>query len=97
MEMNPDYQKLRQHDSIMTERVLDLERQIDALRRKQPVAAAWTAITNKLPDADMTVLLALDDGEVWPGYLDGDTWRYVTADPLGSRVTHWMDFPEPPK
>lgn len=57
----------------------------------------WTAVAEKLPDADITVLLALDDGEVWPGYLDGNTWRYVTADPLGSRVTHWMDFPEPPK
>ncbi len=96
--MTPDeYQRLRQHDSIMTERVLDLERQIDDLRRQLPVADPWTAVAARLPDADLTVLLALDDGEVWPGYLDGDTWRYVTADPLGSRVTHWMDFPEPPK
>jgi hypothetical protein len=95
-----DYQRLRRHDAIMTERVLDLERQIDDLKRRAspplPAQCQWVAIADRLPDADLSVMLALDDGEVWPGYLDGDTWRYVTSDPIGARVMYWMDFPEPP-
>lgn len=95
-----EHQRLKRHDAIMTERVIDLERQIDDLKRRAalpaPAQFQWVAIADRLPDADLSVMLALDDGEVWPGYLDGDTWRYVTADPIGARVTHWMDFPEPP-
>ncbi len=89
-----EYDRLKRHDNIMTERVLDLERQIDTLRRAPP--SPWTPVAKSLPDADIVVLLALDDGEVWPGYLDGDGWCYVTADPIGARVTHWMDMPEAP-
>ena len=95
-----DTQRLRIHDAIMTEQVLQLEKQIDALRaavKAAPTWPQWTRVEDKLPDADLTVLLALDDGEVWPGYLDGDEWRYVTSDPLGSRAVAWMDLPEGPE
>jgi hypothetical protein len=94
--LQTEYQRLQRHDAIMTERVLDLERQIDDLRRNSPKPTQWTPIAKGLPDADITVLMALDDGEVWPGYLDGDVWRYVTSDPIGARVTHWVDLPEAP-
>jgi hypothetical protein len=58
----------------------------------------WIKTSEKLPDDDMTVLLALDDGEVWPGYRDAGIWRYVTGDPLeSSRVTYWMDLPPHPE
>jgi hypothetical protein len=61
------------------------------------MAPAWTDIAAALPDADTLVLLALNDDDVWPGYLDGDTWRYVDAMPITrERVTHWMHMPAPP-
>lgn len=40
-------------------------------------ATTWVAAAERLPDDDMTVLIALDDGEVWTGYRDGDDWRDV--------------------
>lgn len=58
----------------------------------------WIPVSKSLPDDDQTVLLAMDDGEVWTGYHDADRWFYVSGDPISGRapVTHWMEFPEPP-
>lgn len=57
----------------------------------------WTAAANTLPDDDVLVLLALSDEEVWPGFKDGDVWRYVDATVIeSSSVTHWMHFPPAP-
>jgi len=57
----------------------------------------WTPTDVSLPDDDMTVLVALDDGEVWPAFLDGETWRYVTDDPIeDARVLFWMHIPAHP-
>lgn len=57
----------------------------------------WNQVGTVLPDDDTLVLLALNDDDVWPGYRDGDTWRYVDAMPIRSeRVTHWMPMPAPP-
>jgi len=58
--------------------------------------STWIDASQQLPDDETTVLIALDDGEVWTGYHEGDQWFYVSADPLGARVTHWMELPEPP-
>lgn len=59
--------------------------------------ATWIDAATALPDADTLVLLALNDDDVWPGFLDGDTWRYTDAMPITSeRVTHWMSMPAPP-
>lgn len=60
-------------------------------------AVNWIPAADRLPDADSCVLIALDDGEVWTGFYDEDTWRYVSADPVSARVTHWADFPAPPQ
>lgn len=61
-------------------------------------APKWTAADERLPDDDATVLIAMDDGEVWTAYLDAGQWRYVSGEPItAARITHWMDFPEPPK
>lgn len=57
---------------------------------------AWTAVADGLPDDETTVLIATEDGEVWTGFMDGGQWRYVSADPVGIPVTHWMHFPSPP-
>lgn len=57
----------------------------------------WVSVTTRLPDADLLVLIALNDDDVWTGYRDGDIWRYVDAMPItGERVTHWMPMPAPP-
>ncbi len=56
----------------------------------------WVDATLELPDDDTTVLLALEDGEVWTGFRDAGAWCYVTADPVESTVTHWAAFPAPP-
>lgn len=60
---------------------------------------SWIPVSKKLPDADIIVLVAFDDGEVWPAYLgDEQQWYYITADLIDgpSKITHWMDLPEPP-
>jgi hypothetical protein len=57
----------------------------------------WVPVTECLPDANTLVLLALNDDDVWPGFRDGDTWRYVDAMPISvERVTHWMHMPPAP-
>jgi hypothetical protein len=57
----------------------------------------WTSVKAVLPDSETLVLLALNDDDVWPGYRDGDTWRYVDAMPIDvERVTHWMRMPPAP-
>lgn len=56
----------------------------------------WIDASSHFPDDDMTVLLALDDGEVWTGFMDDGVWRYVSADAIEGTVKHWAEFPEPP-
>lgn len=62
-----------------------------------PSTIVWVDSRKELPDDDITVLVALADGEVWTGFHDAGQWRYVSADPIESEVTHWASFPEPPK
>ena len=56
----------------------------------------WHDAALDLPDDELTVLVALDDGEVWTGFLDAGQWRYVSADLIEPTVTHWAEFPLPP-
>jgi hypothetical protein len=49
------------------------------------------------PDTDITVLVHIADGEVWTGFLDADTWRYVSGGSVEAPVLHWADFPQPPQ
>lgn len=62
-------------------------------------AAEWIPVGGaELPDDDTLVLLALNDDDVWPGYRDGDIWRYMDAMPITiERVTHWMPMPAAPQ
>ena len=60
-------------------------------------AHAWIDAGAELPDDDTLVLLALNDDDLWSGYRDGDTWRYVDAMPITTeRVTHRMHMPPAP-
>lgn len=56
----------------------------------------WVDPAEDLPDDDITVLLALADGEVWTGYLDAGAWRFVSGDPVEVHVSWWASFPDPP-
>lgn len=52
----------------------------------------------KLPDADTTVFIVVAEGELWMGFLDGDTWRDTAGTPLGNgRVAYWAHVPDVPK
>ena len=58
---------------------------------------AWRKVSKELPDDDCTVLVHMDDGEVWTGFLDAGNWRFVSGDRIDAEVVHWMPFPEPPE
>jgi hypothetical protein len=57
----------------------------------------WISTDLALPDDDATVLIHMADGEVWTGFLDAGTWRYVSGDSIEAEVLHWRPFPEPPE
>ena len=57
----------------------------------------WIPVAHALPDDDATVLIHMADGEVWTGFLDAGTWRFVSGDSIESEVLHWRPFPQPPK
>lgn len=59
------------------------------------ISIEWKSEAESLPDDDTLVLIELNDDDVWPGYRDGDTWRYIDAMPITSeRVTGWMPMPK---
>lgn len=60
-------------------------------------SAAWIPVTEKLPDDDITVMIAGKmDEPVWLGFHDDTGWYSVDAMPLRNMVTHWRNLPEPP-
>lgn len=58
--------------------------------------SAWIPVTARLPDDELTVLIALKDSDepVWLGYHDAEGW--FSADAMPQIVTHWQPIPEPP-
>lgn len=62
------------------------------------VPVEWHECRDGYPDADQTVLIALDEthGEpVTAGWWDGEQWLDMTAYPL-TGVTHWAEMPMTP-
>ncbi|WP_208280144.1 DUF551 domain-containing protein [Massilia oculi] len=59
-------------------------------------APTWIDASTVLPDDDILVLIALDDGEVWPAVRDNDRWIYVSGAEVTETVTHWMHLPAAP-
>ena len=57
----------------------------------------WRSVDEDLPDDDATVLIHLQCGEIWTGFLDAGQWRYVSADAIDEPVLHWAPFPNPPE
>lgn len=56
----------------------------------------WISPDTTLPDDDQTVLVHLEDGEIWTGFRDAGQWRFVSGDRIEAKVKHWAPFPEPP-
>lgn len=57
----------------------------------------WVAKGDSLPDEDITVLIAMKDGEVWPAFMCEGAWLYICGGAIDPcRITHWMDIPEAP-
>jgi hypothetical protein len=56
----------------------------------------WHSVSSP-PDSDTTVQLFDKDASepVWPGYLDGDMWRY--ADGMPAKPTLWAEMCRGPK
>ncbi|MEI7815568.1 MAG: DUF551 domain-containing protein [Desulfuromonadales bacterium] len=58
----------------------------------------WVPVTELLPDSDTTVMTFESESiePIWPGFHDGEEWMDIMGGSL-KNVTHWMDFPDPPK
>lgn len=56
----------------------------------------WVPVGTDRPDDEEEVLLALANGEVIPGYLDGEDWRNYGAARLPQAPLFWAKFPLPP-
>lgn len=71
------------------------------------MSSHWTACTDEMPDADLTVLIGTnsdapctwDCGGVWLGWWDGEDWMEVGGStiPKEQWPTHWQDLPDPPQ
>lgn len=58
----------------------------------------WRYPEAGLPDSDIEVLVALDDGDVRPAFHDGEQWRDISAWPLADgAVLLWCEYPDHPK
>lgn len=56
----------------------------------------WTAVSDRLPDDDMSVLIATKNYVVWIGWHDSDI-GWVDATTGGNiEVTHWAHIPDHP-
>jgi hypothetical protein len=71
-----------------------------AIAGSSPVTCSevfWISVADRLPDDDMTVLIADTENDVTLGFHDGDSgWRYCSAGLVGDPVTHWAELPDPP-
>ena len=56
----------------------------------------WRKPEEALPDPDIEVMVATDNGEVLPAFHDDECWRDLTAMPISAQVTHWTDYPKHP-
>jgi hypothetical protein len=63
-------------------------------------ADGWMPIAEKMPDDDITVMVACKDADepVWLGYHDADGWFSATDGvELTKIVTHWKHVSEAPR
>lgn len=77
--------------ALLGQFVLELDRRRDQLAER----LVWTDAA-QLPDVDVTFQLydPAASEPVWPGYYDGEQWRY--ADGMPATPTHYADMPRGP-
>lgn len=60
----------------------------------------WTTITDRLPDADIDVLIYCPQANdpIWMACFDDELqkWIYPSGATCQHVVTHWMELPKPP-
>jgi hypothetical protein len=69
---------------------------IPMMTRRGHAIVYWTPVSEGGLDDDITVLMALSDNEVWPGYRSNGQWFFITSDPCSETPTHWADLPRHP-
>lgn len=62
----------------------------------------WVSVKDRLPKPEMAVLTYYKGG-IWMengirvDAIDAETGKFICVERMGQEVTHWMEFPEPPK
>ncbi|MGZ3184397.1 MAG: hypothetical protein ACXU8N_18325 [Telluria sp.] len=80
-------------------RYFSMPKTLEDMREAMRAAVAsgsWTPASYP-PDADITVMLALTDGEVWQGYWNGEDWIEVSGLVVTKRVKYWQHTPTHPE
>ena len=58
----------------------------------------WHRVADTLPDDDITILAAWDDGTVEAVFKDGEAWRLCySGDAAAEAPTWWAEWPAGPK
>lgn len=72
---------------------------VNAAIARMAADGEWISVSEEMPDSEATVLVATTgaDDPVWLGFHDGECWRYVNAEMIPLRVTHWRELPDPPQ
>lgn len=56
----------------------------------------WVPVGEKLPDDELNVLVAQEDGAVDCGYIENGQWFFVNGMTNKEKVTHWAELPPHP-
>lgn len=57
----------------------------------------WRDTRHELPEESKSVLMSLQSGEEWTGFLaDDGAWKFISGDAVGETVTHWLEYPAAP-
>lgn len=62
----------------------------------QPRELFWIDVRDHLPDDQITVLVALQFGEMELAWHEEGHWWLCASGGMEDRISHWMDLPEPP-
>lgn len=56
-------------------------------------AVEWHDTRAELPDDETTVLLALGDGQVEPGFHEAGEWHFLSGGTVDIAVEYWAHYP----
>lgn len=81
-------QERADHELAAMEEVYKTLKQLRDGHRSPPTA--WIPVSERLPDDDMSVMIACKGNEpVWIGHHDVADWYNCNGEPITSLVTHW--------